>query len=204
MPYNTNMQLLRYPALRRYIMGQVGLYGFLLVCTIILPVGTIVNDGLSYYGVHLATIIPYSLSLLLCSGFTMATGRALTRAGRTFRPFVFASYLFAVLMLGVLATPHTLNQAFSIAHVLIGNTLFLGQFILIIWAVFKFQRDSLNFLLLGLLIVISAVAFLSLLQLLPWLFETQISFQLTFGILLVRILYTQLSLSATQPPTSAS
>ncbi|HET8689986.1 MAG TPA: hypothetical protein VFL81_00935, partial [Candidatus Saccharimonadales bacterium] len=91
---------------RLFLVGQVLLYLGLLICAIIDPRGVFdSNRGISYYGVHWNTVIPYLIALI---GSAIFGGIAAVKLG----PFPsayrvrYGMLIFAVLTIGVAITPY--------------------------------------------------------------------------------------------------
>ncbi len=149
------------------------------------PNGLSTNDGLSYYGTFLETIIPYSLALAGASllGY-LSTERFINNPGLS---YIKTSMLaICLLTIGVILTPYTLNITFSDLHELFGALTFILQGILTVRIVFFVRRDRLNFSLLLLELVGGLMSAYYLQPKEGFLIQGQMLFQLAFGLIMIR------------------
>ena len=94
----------------------------------------------------------------------------------------------AVLLVLVLLTPDDVNQAFSVAHVIVSVTLSGGQFALVAWLTLSVWWERPN---VGLLIVLVAVGVLAGASEVGWgsyLFAGQLGFQTVFVAVMARVI----------------
>ncbi|HUC86873.1 MAG TPA: hypothetical protein VMR75_00905 [Candidatus Saccharimonadales bacterium] len=163
-----------------------GLFFLLLgVCMLLLPQGIKVNEGLSYYGTHSLTVVPYGLAFFaLCFG-TWRASNILSRGAKQLRFAIFSARLIVILMLGVLLTPNTVNFTFEQLHVIVGSLVFVVQVILGFWFAVKLRTNFITWVLLLVQLFCMAVAYEFLTTLDGYLIAGQFGFQLAFAILVV-------------------
>ncbi|MBE3009420.1 hypothetical protein IL992_09440 [Microbispora sp. NEAU-D428] len=100
------------------------------MCVTLRPEGLAVNHGMSYYGVHWQTVLPYAAGL---AGAALFTHRALRdAAARTPSPARLRRMAdsFVVLLAGIVLTPYTLGGVVDWAHRGLGAALFVLQLLL--------------------------------------------------------------------------
>lgn len=122
-----------------FMTGQILLFATALVCMVILPEAIYTNDGISYYGVHRQTIVPYTIGILLSVWcFAQVIKHSKSILTREVRFFSAASIVF---LFGLAVTPHTINTFFWVAHVSMGILLFFSQFVASTWATIIYRPD---------------------------------------------------------------
>jgi hypothetical protein len=186
------MQLFRPPVLRFFLLGQLWYWGMVLVASALLPSALTANYGLSFFEDNAISAAPYCIGLLMYSYYSARSGYALMSAPRRLWPVALGAYLFAILMFGILLTPHIFGQQISLIHVALGNLLFGSQLLVAIYAATVLQRNLVNVCLVLVEISGAGLALLSLLRYIPWLLECQALCELAFGILIIRVLWHQL------------
>lgn len=163
-----------------------GLFFVLLgICMLLLPQGIGVNEGLSYYGTHTLTVVPYVLAFFALSFCVWRASNILSRNAKQLRFGIFAARVTVILMLGVLLTPNTVNFAFEQIHVIVGSLLFVFQLIISFWFAFKLRTNLITWLLLLVQLFCMAVAYEFLTTLGGYLIAGQLGFQLAFVLLVV-------------------
>jgi len=172
------------PAAVRYIAyGQACFVAGLLLCAMLRPEGLSANGGLSYYGVYRETIMPYLLMLLGPAYFLIKTAELFTRPElKTVR---YALTAMGLLIIGVIATPDSLNNFFDGLHRAFGIPLFVLQLLFSGWLVVRMRYDPRAILLWGVELAGGIWSFIWLAPLHGWSLESQAVFQLAFGSLLL-------------------
>jgi hypothetical protein len=166
------------------VRGQVCLLVGLLLCIGLMPEGLGANNGMSYYGVHWETVLPYAVGILSAALFTR---RALRHAASTSPSpghLRIAADAFALLLGGIILTPYTLNGAVDWTHRLLGAALFVLQLLLAIRLVAWAHGAGTALLLVQLAGGIIAAVYL--LQDDGFLLQGEATFQFGFGALLIR------------------
>lgn len=181
----------RYSHAARYtLISQVGLYGFLLLCLVLMPHFLFEKNegGFSNYGVYMRTILPFSLAFLIGGLYLHFAARALPSS--TSRRAMLAGILdtTCLLLLLVLLTtyPYQINAAFDDLHNAAAVLLFVTELIAGTWLSLQLVRDRVNFALLGVEaagFTLSALTFGGLLHIL---FLAQIITGIGYGLVLVR------------------
>ena len=172
-------------ASRNVAIGLSSAFGLLLLCVLIRPAGLAANDGLSYFGGYKTTVIPYTLAFFLVAYFYWETAKILVVENSSKRHMTMAMRAMAVLLVGLVLTPHNLVDPI---HTKIGTALFVLQLLLTIWFIAKVEFSWVN-LGLGLLELFGGlVSFYYLPKPHGLLLQGQVIFQLAFGVLLFRIL----------------
>lgn len=155
---------------------------FFTVAMVIRPQGLAANDGLSYYGSFRTTIIPYSLAFLASAYYYWQTALTIQKKPSYRHQLAPALKFMAVLCIGLLVTPHTLVDPI---HTAIGSTLFAFQLVVSVWllVVTRWRWQIIAGTAIELLSGIAALHYLPKPH--GLLLQTQVIFQLAFGLLLM-------------------
>lgn len=143
--------------------------------------------GLSNYGVHLETVVPYSLALGLGGGLALASARSMIASDEVRRHLQFILNSYGALVLMILASTYgyRLNPSLRLVHVTINviTALFLSG--ASTWLFVRvLSRSSAFWLVVQLAgFVLAVVDFLNLLHVL---FIAQLLIGVGFGVLVVR------------------
>lgn len=167
------------------IFSEICLFVGIGACVAILPRGLYINIGASYYGVHLKTLIPYTLGLVLSAYFVWLAAKELSSSYPEI-VFKWILYMVACLILCIVATPYTANHLISNAHNTMGIALFFIQFIFSYWLILWVYRDPINVLIVIGLSIAGISAFIYNENPHGFLIEGQLLCQLFFSILLIR------------------
>ncbi|WP_204046659.1 hypothetical protein [Microbispora siamensis] len=168
--------------------GQACLFGGLGVCVTLRPEGLAVNHGMSYYGVHWQTVLPYAAGL---AGAALFTHRALRdAAARTPSPARLRRMAdsFVVLLAGIVLTPYTLGGVVDWAHRGLGAALFVLQLLLAGWLVVWAHGDVAGVAFLLVQFGGGVLAAVYVLQTEGLLIHGEATFQLGFALVLARTL----------------
>ena len=168
------------------IKGQVCLLGGLLVCMVVMPSCLTTNCGISDFGVHWRTIVPYAIGLVGAGLFTRRGLRAAAAELPAPRFTRLAGDTFAVLLVGVLLTPYTLGEGVHWAHRGFGAALFLFQLILVIRLVAWDGGELVGVALVSAQFLAGVVSGVYVLQDAGHLVLSQLVFQAAFGAGMVR------------------
>lgn len=172
-------------AARLFLTGQILLYGGLFACVIIDTYGMLgSNRGISYYGVHWDTLIPYLIALLGSAIFGAIAALNLTSFHYSYR-LRYGMLLFAVLTIGVAVTPYKLMY---LLHTGFGSLLFALQLALTGWFAFWAVKDWRSITLWSLELLAGLVSAWYLIEPSGYLFLSQLAFQICFGGLLLHLL----------------
>lgn len=172
-------------ALRSLIYAQLSFFGFLALATVVTTVGFTDNNGLSFYGVHYPVVIPFALGLVLCNLFLVRAAHQLPRTIPPFDKLQPALWLITLLVTLVLLTPSFVGSFFHTAHVTVSSLLFAFELLLGLWLTLYWNNNKLAWFLLTAQFVAGLVAMLSQLQIVSYLSQGSLLFQLFFGLLLI-------------------
>lgn len=125
--------------------GQIALFVFTALCVALHP-GLVLKrneGGLSNYGIHIKTVVPYSLAFLGAAWFSLRATSSLClddQAGRGFRRIL---RLFAVSLLVILLSTYLykINRAFDDVHVLINIAAGVFETISTAWMFHVFRKE---------------------------------------------------------------
>ncbi len=180
------MNWLESPKAVRYLLyAQLSFFGFLLIAIFMTPEAFDNNHGLSYYGEHVATAIPYGLGFLLAGFFLTKAASTLPTNPQPFKVLAKGIEVVVILMIAVFLTPDTISTFFNWAHYIAAASLFIVELGLAIWLVVGWQRDWLVVGLLAIQFMAGITAMLSQLHVIYYLSEGILLFQLAFGLLLI-------------------
>lgn len=167
--------------------GQVALVGFLAVAVALHPGFVFKADegGISNYGIHLKTAVPYSLAFLGCAGCSLVAARRCPAVPAD-RSFAVLLDVYAALLLVTLASTYvyTLDHVLKDVHLVVGTVLLVFQFFASVW-LYAQLRTAWDAVFLGMQAVGSAVAGLTVLGAFHLLFGGQALADLGFALLLV-------------------
>lgn len=166
--------------------SQISLFSSLAVCFLLVPKVIYDNRGVSYFGNHHLTIVPYAIGLILTSYFMFKASVALPTKNKRVVLLSKVLKVMAVLLIGVLLTPYKISDTMYHIHVGVGSLLFSIQFFLIIWLVVNTPTSKSNRFLLGTLLLGNVISMISLLPTVQIMLLGQIITQLSFGLLLIR------------------
>lgn len=168
--------------------GQACLFGGLGVCVTLRPEGLAVNHGMSYFGVHWQTLLPYAAGL---AGAALFTHRALRdAAARTPHPAHLRRMVssFVVLLAGIVLTPYTLGGVVDWAHRGLGAALFVLQLLLAVRLVAWAHGDAVGVAFFLVQLGGGVLAAVYVLQTEGLLIHGEATFQLGFALVLARTL----------------
>lgn len=175
---------------RRLLWSQIALFGGLGACFGLIPKFLTEHNegGVSNYGVHARTIVPYSLAFGLSAGFVLAAARLIKPATKAWRQLRYIFYIYAGLLLLVLITtyPYKLNDGFKNLHVLSAILIFVFEMAASVWLALVIQRDAVTGWLLAGQLFGFGLGGLTFFGAIHRLFIAQIVTSLTFGLLLLQ------------------
>jgi hypothetical protein len=166
--------------------GQACLYSGLLLCVAIKPEGLGANSGISYYGVHRETVLPYTIALVASALVTCRGLRAAAASTPSPGRLRGSASSLAALSFGIALTPYSLNTLFDWLHTILGALLFILQLGLALQLLRWTGGDHVTA---GLLLAQFAGAVFAAIFVLPkngFLIQGEVAFQVAFGALLVR------------------
>ena len=170
-------------AIRYLTYGQFGFFFSLVVCVLLSPQGLLANHGFTYYGEHARTVVPYGLAFGVCGLCTLLSTWYLPD-GRPFRVIKFALRLLLPLLCAVAITASN-QPSLGKLHVRFGEALFGLQFGMSAWLALDIHKDWRNAAYLLLLFCSGLASLLAVYNVIPYLIEGQIIFQLAFGVVVI-------------------
>ncbi|HVB50197.1 MAG TPA: hypothetical protein VND89_00445 [Acidimicrobiales bacterium] len=171
---------------RDVALGQISFAVFIAICVALHP-GLVLKSnegGLSNYGVHAKTVVPYTLALALAAGFTLRAARSAslsTSARRLER--LLNTYALLTLLTLVTTYGYTLNKPFKDLHVGVGVVITVFEFVASLWMYREIK--SLHFVFAAGLVGF-ALAIVTFFGALHVLFLTQLLIGGAFALLLIR------------------
>jgi len=145
------------------------------------------EGGVSNYGVHARTVIPYTLAFGLCGVLTLLAAKALPHETPNRRALQWILSLAGSLYILVLISTYTyqVNNVFDTIHVYAGIGLFLLEAVAAIWLARSSIRDALQVVSLAVQIVGCILSVLTYFGYLHVLFIAEMLTNIGFGALLV-------------------
>lgn len=160
-----------------FLLAAVGI----VVCIIVQPAGLAANNGISYYGGRLATIVPYVLALGVYSLTYHKIAKRLP--GRApYPPLAGAFKLWSVLLVAVMLTPYDLSGFMYDLHTTFGCMLFFSQLVVSGWVAFSLVGDKLSRGLWTIQFLSGVVAAIYVLPAEGFELQAQVAFQLAFSL----------------------
>ncbi len=177
-------------AARYLIYSQLSLLLFLSICTVLMPGFLFSHNegGMSNYGIHALTVVPYTLAFLLCSICIVRAASLLPLTSRYSHNFRYGLYAAACLFFLVLVTtyPYKTDNLFANLHIAVTVTIFWFQTALAFWMTWRVLKDTLSISIFAIELVGFGLAFFTFINSLHVLFIAQIITGAAFGTLLVR------------------
>jgi hypothetical protein len=167
------------------LLAQLSFFLCLAIAVFMTTAGFTRNHGLSFYGEHWSTAVPYGSGFILCDYFLILAANALPKDVRECRRLSLLLNLLAVSMLIVLLTPDTVNSFFNWSHSIASSILFLYELSFSTWLAVRCFGNAFVWLLIFLLLTAGVLALLSDFHVVLYLSEGILIFQLVFSVLLV-------------------
>jgi hypothetical protein len=170
--------------------GQLMFAGGLLLCLALMPHFLFERNegGVSNYGVHALTVVPYTVAFGAFSLSLLSAARSLpptTRSASAIRRCL--TLLAGLLFLALVSTyPYKLNHVLDNVHIAAAIALVMAEVIVGGWFVLRLARDRLNLVFYGVQLIGFGLSFLTFIGSLHVLFASQLVMSLGFGVVLVR------------------
>jgi len=172
------------------VLGQFSFLVFLSVSVALHPgfVFKVEEGGISNYGIHLKTVIPYSLAFLLCSYFSYRAARLYRSSDAITQRLRYLLYVYSGLLLVTLLSTYgyKLNVGLKDAHIAIGVAAITFELVASVWIYIQL-RGAWDTVFVVLQVAGSAVAGLTVLGALHLLFLGQALADVGFALLLIHI-----------------
>lgn len=166
----------------------VGFFTSILIfifCIISRPESLGHNDGLSYFGAVWWTVIPYSIAFAqyaLCCWLASSKVHMTEPSGTVVKWFL---RLMAILLIGLVLTPHTIISAL---HRAFGSTLFATQLLIVLYLFYINKKELYIFALLIVMIISGLFSAFFLFSIVGFMIQAQIAYQVAFVIILTHYL----------------
>jgi hypothetical protein len=169
--------------------GQVGFVVFLAVCVALHPGFVLKADegGISNYGIHVKTVVPYTLAFASCAGFSWAAARHCPTDDPGQRGLHRLLVVYSGLLLVTLASTYgySLDVVWKDVHVVIGAALVVFEVVGSVWMYLRLGGRC-DALFLAVQLIGFVLAGVTLVGLLHVLFLGQALATVGFGLLLIR------------------
>jgi hypothetical protein len=180
----------RKKVIRELVIADAVLFGSLVVAAFVFPTTKVETYGISYYLVHLRTFLIVATGFLLCDAIVWHVLRLLPGNNNELKWMRKTLVATAVLMIGVLATPYTLDTFFNWAHMILGAALFIVQLTYALWLAWDRRRD----LMLWSFVTVQILSGISAMLSLPndglhFLIQGEVVFQVAFSLILIHGLH---------------
>jgi hypothetical protein len=177
-------------AVRCLIAGQLSLFGFLLVCLLLIPHFLTQHNegGVSNYGLYAKTVIPYSLAFGLCGILTLRAAWLIPKGTASYKVVKRSLIALGIMFLVVLVStyPYKVNDTFNTIHIYAGSLLTLLEMLLGGWFALFLARGIWNIVIFAAQIIGIIIGVMTRLNVIHVLFITEMLTSLAFGALLVR------------------
>ena len=173
---------------RYLIYGQLAFFSSVFISIFLAPQSLATRHGITYYGIHQPTIIPYVTGSIISAWFIYKAAKSLPRIS-PFPTIRYVLFSFVIINLALLVTPHTWGSLFDWSHQIMAFILFSTELILSIWLVIILNNRSFIDVALLLLLAIDGI-FVAVYV--PssngYLLQGQLIFQFLFTVLLINVL----------------
>ncbi|MGD0055747.1 MAG: hypothetical protein ABSC34_09980 [Acidimicrobiales bacterium] len=166
------------------VLAQCSFFTFLAITIFKTTAGFKQNHGLSFYGEHWSTAVPFGAGFFFCDYFLLRAANALPKDELLYRRLSTLINILTVFLLFILLTPDTLDSFFNWSHIADSSVLFLYELGFGVWLYLRCHRDVLALVLVALLFAAGVLSMLSQFHIVYYLSEGILIFQLIFGVLL--------------------
>lgn len=154
-------------------------------CIIARPESLGHNDGLSYFGAVWWTVIPYSIAFAQYAVFCWLASNKIKPTKLSSKIIRWFLRLMAVLLIGLIITPHTIINPL---HKAFGSTLFASQLLLSMYLFYQNKKQFYIFLLIIIMLASGLFSASFLFSSAGFMIQAQIIYQLAFVVLLIHYL----------------
>jgi len=171
---------------KRYLLlGQINLFGWLLLSSALASSVVINNGGVSNYGNHYNTVVFYSIAFLADAIYIYLAAESLMLMNRRFKYLARYLNILCVLLLMVFVStfPRRFGVIFSDIHDNVSKALFGYEFLLAVWLVYKLPTlSTIGYA--SIMTIGSLIGLLSSMHIMNLMFVGQMVGALGFGLLL--------------------
>ena len=134
-------------------LSQLSLLSFLTLCIVLLP-GFLFSrneGGVSNYGIHEPTVVPYTLGSSLCAIFIAQAAHYIAHGTKAHGSFRYSLYILAGLLLFSLVSTYRykVNSTYKNIHIIAGILLFCFEMAMATWMALIIARDRTSIMLLA-------------------------------------------------------
>jgi len=170
-------------------LSQLSLLSFVALCVALHP-GLVLKwneGGLSNYGIHVKTVVPYTLGFALCSFFAFATARTLAARSHLAKQMRLLLNVYGSLVLfSMLSTyGYTLNEPLKLLHIVSGIAIILFGTGASLWMFARLRSSRSDSVWLAIQVAGFALALIDFFNVLHVLFLAQLLTGVGFGFLVV-------------------
>ena len=174
---------------KNFIYAQISIIVFLLLSSFILPQIPLEGKGISAFGIHFKTLIPYSIGYLLYAYFISRSVKFFSKKNHMLYIIYYTFNIIAILFIFLIFTPYAINTSFDWIHTTVSTALFTIELLFVIYIFYLTKSNITNLFLILFQIMMGVVCIFSLLNSsgLNLLFEGEVLFQLSFVLLTYRL-----------------
>jgi hypothetical protein len=165
--------------------GQACFLAMMASCLAIEPSQVALKRGLSFYGTHLQTVVPYSLGFALCVGLTAVGLTRLSPIDISATRLRLGLAALIGLMALIPLTPYSVDLVFDYLHIGITATVFTAGLALGTWLALRVLRTGLALSALAAQLGAGLLALTAQLGWHDYMIPSQLGFQLSFAVLVV-------------------
>jgi len=178
-------------SIKRYLLiSQLSLLLDLAICLILIPHYLFARNegGMSNYGIHLRSVVPYSLSFLVAAYYVLKAALTIKARSVTLRRLRLLLVGYGIIFLLILITTYgyKTNTFLKDTHIVVTIITFWFELLSAIWLCKAFLSDKLNISLLVCQFIALIIGSLTFFGAFHLLFTSQLITIITFGVILVR------------------
>lgn len=165
--------------------GQACFLTMMASCLAIEPSEIALKRGLSFYGTHLSTVVPYSLGFALCVGLTAAGIRRLSPVDASATRLRVGLAALSGMMALIPLTPYSIDLVFDYLHIGITSIVFTSGLALGAWLALRVLRTRLAQSALAAQLAAGLFALTAQLGWQDYMIPSQLGFQIALAVLVV-------------------
>ncbi len=167
--------------------SQICFWLTMALCVALAPDSLSANSGISYFGHHILTIIPFEVGVFATAYFLLGATKAIG-ANQQLRFLVWCLWLMIVGVIGIAIMPAIGDGLLDHLHRLFGILTFVTQLVLSAWLIVNFRNNVTSWLIYCLQILGGIIALIYLQPVKGFSIEGQLLFQLAFSVIMGRAL----------------
>lgn len=167
-----------------YIISQALLLIGMIICFIIQPHGLIADEGISYYGGRIVTVVPYAIGIVGATSIANF-GTKKYKITKDFKNYSKLIWLILLLSIGVVLAPYNYDTWLTRLHEIFGASIFLIQLFMAIKILKLYKDNKLNYYLFAVQLFGGLMSAIYFFPKNGYLIEAQLLFQFAFGLILI-------------------